>query len=317
MTAEQSKALATLDISRARRAEADMTQSVTLVTGASGFLGKAVTKQLAENSVCTVGLDPRPSPTTHVVDALSDRQKLKMLLTAEKITHIIHAGGVSGPMVLADDPAEVIAINVLGSLNLLYAALESGVGTFVYCSSAAALGNFYEDEPVDDQYPLRPNNTYSASKAAMEMVLQGLWGKIPLDLCSLRFTVIYGPGRETTFTVEEIVHAALAGETARIQPMTDWPYVYIDDAARAAVQACFSKSRKRLSYFIAHPEKVTPDDIAAAAAAAGKPVGLEIDASKPKAARGPLDIEPAARDFGFRAQVDHREGVRRLIESTR
>jgi len=109
MTAEQSKALATLDISRARRAEAEMAQSVTLVTGASGFLGKAVTKQLAENSVCTVGLDPRPSPTTHVVDALSDRQKLKMLLTAEKITHIIHAGGVSGPMVLADDPAEVIA----------------------------------------------------------------------------------------------------------------------------------------------------------------------------------------------------------------
>ena len=317
MTAEQSKALATLDISRARRAEAEMAQSVTLVTGASGFLGKAVTKQLAENSVCTVGLDPRPSPTTHVVDALSDRQKLKMLLTAEKITHIIHAGGVSGPMVLADDPAEVIAINVLGSLNLLYAAVESGVRTFVYCSSAAALGNFYEDEPVDDQYPLRPNNTYSASKAAMEMVLQGLWTKISLDLCSLRFTVIYGPGRETTFTVEKIVRAALAGETARIQPMTDWPYVYIDDAARAAVQACFSNSRKHLSYFIAHPEKVTPDDIAAAAAAAGKPVRLAIDASKPKAARGPLDIEPAARDFGFRAQVGHREGVRRLIESTR
>ena len=99
--------------------------------------------------------------------------------------------------------------------------------------------------------------------------------------------------------------------------MTDWPYVHIDDAARAAVQACFSNSRKHLSYFIAHPEKVTPDDIAAAAAAAGKPVGLEIDASKPKAARSPLDIEPAARDFGFRAQVDHREGIRRLIESTR
>ena len=206
---------------------------------------------------------------------------------------------------------------MLGSLNLLYAALESGVSTFVYCSSAAALGNFYEDEAVDDQFPLRPNNTYSASKAAMEMVLQGLWGKVPLDLCSLRFTVIYGPGRETTFTVEEIVRAALAGKPARIQPMTDWPYVYIDDAAHAAVQACFSKGRKQLSYFIAHPEKVTPYDIAAAAAAAGNPVRLEIDGSKPTAARGPLEIEPAARDFGFRAQVGHREGVRRLIEAMR
>jgi nucleoside-diphosphate-sugar epimerase len=97
--------------------------------------------------------------------------------------------------------------------------------------------------------------------------------------------------------------------------MTDWPYVYIDDAARAAVQACFSKSRKQLSYFIAHPEKVTPDDIAAAAAA-GKPVRLEINGSKSTIARGPLDIEPAARDFGFRAQAGHRQGVRRPIAPT-
>ena len=154
-----------------------MAESVTLVTGASGFLGKAVMKLLAENSQRAIGLDPRPSLTTQVVDTLSDRPKLKALLAAEKITHIIHAGGVSGPMVLADDPVEVIAINVLGSLNLLYAALESGVSTFVYCSSAAALGNFYEDEPVDEQYPLRPNNTYSASKAAMEMVLRSLLGQ--------------------------------------------------------------------------------------------------------------------------------------------
>ena len=294
-----------------------MADNVTLVTGASGFLGKAVMKLLAEQKQRTIGLDPRASATTQVVDGLSDRSKITKLLTGEKVTHIIHAGGVSGPMVLADDPVKVITINVLGSLNLLYAALDTGVRTFIYCSSAAALGSFHESVPVDENYPLRPNNTYSASKAAMEMVMRGLWGKIPLDLCSLRFTVIYGPGRETTYTVEEIVGAALAGRAARIAPLADWPYVYIDDAARAAVQACYAKGRKQLSYFIAHPEKVTPDDIAAAAAAAGKPVRIEVDASRPRADRGPLDVEPAARDFGFRAQVGHREGVRRLIEAAR
>jgi UDP-glucose 4-epimerase len=294
-----------------------MSDEVTLVTGASGFLGKAVMKLLAEQKQRAIGLDPRPSATTQVVDDLSDRSKITKLLAGENVTHVIHAGGVSGPMVLADDPVEVISINVLGSLNLLYAAMDAGVRAFIYCSSAAALGSFHESAPVDENYPLRPNNTYSASKAAMEMVLRGLWGKIPLDLCALRFTVIYGPGRETTYTVEEIVGAALAGKAARIAPMADWPYVYIDDAARAAVQACYAKGRKQLSYFIAHPEKVTPDDIAAAAAAAGKPVRIEIDGSKPKAERGPLDIEPAARDFGFRAQVGHREGVRRLIEAAR
>ena len=242
---------------------------------------------------------------------------LNGLLAREKITHIIHAGGVSGPMVMADDPVGIIAINVVGSLNLLRAAMETGVKTFVYCSSVSALGNFYENKPVGEDYPLRPTSTYGASKAAMDMVLRGLWGKVPLDLCSLRFTAIYGPGRQTIFTVEKIVGAALAGNVARIEPMTDWPYIYIDDAAEAAVSACFSANRKQLSYFIAHPEKVTPDDIAAAAAAAGKPVRLEIDNSKPVAARGPVDTEAAARDFGFRAKVGHREGIRRMIEAAR
>jgi UDP-glucose 4-epimerase len=292
-----------------------MANNVTLVTGASGFLGHAVMRLLAQNAHRAIGLDPRVSTTTQVLDDLSDRVRLQALLARERITHIIHAGGVSGPMVMADDPVGIVTINVVGSLNLLRVAIETGVKTFIYCSSVSALGNFYENEPVGEDYPLRPTSTYSASKAAVDMVLRGLWSKVPVDLCSLRFTVIYGPGRETVFTVEKIVGAALAGKVAQIGPMTDWPYVYIDDAAQAAVSACFAQSRKQLGYFIAHPEKVTPEDIAAAAAAAGKPVRLEIDNSKPLAARGPVDTDAAARDFGFRAKVGHREGIRRVIEA--
>jgi nucleoside-diphosphate-sugar epimerase len=294
-----------------------MAKDATLVTGSSGFLGQSVMELLVKNAHRAIGLDPQPSPTTQILDDLSDRERLKGLLAREKVTHIIHAGGVSGPMVMANDPVGIIEINVVGSLNLLRAAMETGVKTFIYCSSVSALGNFYENEPVGEDYPLRPTSAYGASKAAMDIILRGLWGKVPLNLCSLRFTVIYGPGRQTVFTVENIIGAALAGNVARIEPMTDWPYVYIDDAAQAAISACFSEGRKQLSYFIAHPEKVTPDDIAAAAAAAGKPVRLEIDNSKPVATRGPVDTEAAAHDFGFRAKVGYREGVRRLIEAAR
>ncbi|HET7192733.1 MAG TPA: NAD(P)-dependent oxidoreductase [Pseudolabrys sp.] len=294
-----------------------MKEDVTLVTGASGFLGRATMKLLEKNEHRAIGLDPRPSTTTQVLDDLSDRSKLKTLLVDEKITRIVHAGGVSGPMVMADDPIGVMGINVIGSLNLLFAAIEAGVKTFIYCSSVSAIGNFYEKEPIGEDYLLRPTSAYGASKAAMDMVLRGLWRKVALDLCSLRFTVIYGPGRQTVFTLERIIGAALAGQAVQIEATTDWPYVYIDDAAQAAVSACFSAGRKQLSYFIAHPEMVTLDDMAAAAAAAGKPVSIEVDNSKPAAARGPVDTEAAARDFGFRAKVGHREGIRRVIEAER
>ena len=157
-----------------------MATDVTLVTGASGFLGHAVMKLLAQNAHHAIGLDPQRSSTTQVLDDLSDREKLNGLLAREKVTRIIHAGGVSGPMVMADDPLGIFSINVVGSLNLLRAAMETGVRSFVYCSSVSALGNFYENTPVGENYPLRPTSAYGASKAAMDIVLRGLWGKVPL-----------------------------------------------------------------------------------------------------------------------------------------
>jgi nucleoside-diphosphate-sugar epimerase len=290
-----------------------MSSTATLVTGSSGFVGRVMMARLAAAGHRAIGLDPVSAATTHVIDDLSDRGRLCALLQREQVTHVIHAGGVSGPMVLADDPAGVIAINVTGSINLLYAAMDAAVCTFVYCSSVAAIGDFYEPVPIGEDSSMHPASAYGCSKAAMDYVLRGLWRKVPLDICSLRLTAVYGPGRQTEFNVDTIVRAALAGHPARIAPLSDWPYIYVDDAADACIAACFSSTRKQLAYFVAHPERVRPDDIAAACAAAGRPVKLDIDTSKPKASRGLVDVETAARDFGFRAQVDHREGIRRMI----
>jgi nucleoside-diphosphate-sugar epimerase len=291
-----------------------MTSNV-LVTGSSGFVGRVIMARLAAAGHGAVGLDPVASTSTQVVDDLSDRGRLRDVIARERITHIIHAGGVSGPMVMADDPAGVMAINVTGSMNLLYEAMAGGVATFVYCSSVAAFGDFYENAPIGEDYPMRPASAYGCSKAAMDYVLRGLWRKVALDICSLRLTAVYGPGRQTEFNIDTIVRAALKGEAARLGPLTDWPYVYVDDAADAAVAACFSRQRIQLAYFVAHRERVTPQDIAAACAAAGVPVRLDIDMSRPKASRGPVAVEAAARDFGFRAQIGHREGIRRMIEA--
>jgi len=112
-----------------------------LVTGASGFLGSAVVPRLLARGDAVVRLDPAPPAHTnvrHITDDLSDAARLRALLAEERITHILHAGGISGPMVMADRPDRIMAVNVGGNLNLLLAALESAVKTFVYCSSVFA-----------------------------------------------------------------------------------------------------------------------------------------------------------------------------------
>jgi nucleoside-diphosphate-sugar epimerase len=292
-----------------------------LVTGASGFLGAKVVSRLSEAGHHVIGLDPRRDPDParrHVIDDLSDRRRLQDLLGAELISHVLHCGGISGPMVLADQPARVMDINVVGSINLLQASLNSDVKTFIYCSSASAVGDFSEADPITDDYPLRPGNSYGCSKAAIDMVLRGLWARVPLDLCSLRFTSIYGPGRHTSFVVDDIVTATLRGEPALVDPTTDWPYVYIDDAADAVVVASFSPRRRQLFYFIAYPEQVSLEDLVAVAAqSGGKPARLVVNDKHARSARGPLDIFPALRDFGFAPRVNYRDGVRRMIKARR
>ncbi len=287
-----------------------------LVTGSSGFLGRAVVSRLKSLGHTVVGIDPADSADAgflHIQGGLSDIGPLSEVLTSHKITHVIHAGGVSGAMLYADHPWRVLEINVAESLALLKAALETGVKVFAYCSSVSAMGDFYEPAPIGDDHPMQPVNTYGCSKAAVEMVLRGLWRRTELDICSLRLTAIYGPGRRTSLVVDEIVAAACEGRPACPAATTDWPYIFIDDAADAIVAACFSKTRRQLGYFIAYPEQVALTDFAAAAAAAGRPVHLQIDDRYPPAARSALDVDAGIRDFGFNPKVDHREGIRRMI----
>lgn len=151
----------------------------------------------------------------------------------------------------------------------------------------------------------------------MDMVLRGLWQRVPLDLCSLRFTSVYGPGRRTSLIIDEIVNAALHDQAISVEPTSDWPFIYIDDAADAAVAACFSRDRQELYYFISHPEQVSLAQIIDAAAECGTRPQVSVDALRPQVRRGPLDIGPARRDFGFAPKVCHRAGIAAMVAARR
>ncbi len=292
-----------------------------LLTGARGFLGQAVSARLVAAGREVVGLDIQPSTgsgaSAHIVDDLSDAARLQTLLERYRPDCIIHAGGVSGPMVLSDQPVETLVVNVGGTLNLLRAAAAAKVATLIHCSSISAIGSYYEDTAIGDDYPIRPDTPYGCSKAACEMLLQGLHGRIAMDLCGLRFSTVYGPGRTTALVTDAIADAALAGTAIVVPATSDWPYIFIDDAADATVAAALSSTRKQLMYFVSYPEQVSARELAAATAAALGTAPIAVSMTGTPTKRGPVDIAPATRDFGFMPRIDHREGMRRLVEARR
>lgn len=287
-----------------------------VVTGSSGFVGGLAAARLAAAGHAVLGIDPVP-PSRAVAhatltDDLLDPHRLRAALDDFRPSHIIHAGGVSGPMVLADQPLRIMAANVTGSMNLLEAALGAGATRFVSCSSMAAVGET-KGQALPDMPPMRPDSTYGASKAAFDYVLRGLNGRLPMQLCSLSLTAVYGPGRRTALLLSEIVAAAVARRPIRVPPMQSWPYIYGDDAADACIAAAFAPGLRQLRYNVACPERVGLEEIVAALRAAGLDPLVRIDTALSHASRAMMDVSAARRDFDFAPRVMIAEGVRRMV----
>ncbi len=288
-----------------------------VVTGASGFVGGLAARRLCAAGHTVLGIDPNPPDpgARHqaLVSDMLDAAELRRTFADFRPTHVLHAGGVSGPMVLADQPMRVMAINVTAGMNLLEASVAAGVGRCVSCSSMAAVGET-RDESVPDAPPMRPTSTYGASKAAFDYILLGLHGRIPMQLCALSLTAVYGPGRRTPLLLTDIVAAAIARRPLAIPALQPWPYIYGEDAADACIGALFAPALRQLRYNIAFPEHVGLQAITDALHAVGLTPRLTIDPTRTHAARAPMNIDAARRDLGFAPRVGIAEGIRRLVE---
>ena len=108
-----------------------------LVTGSAGFLGSALVNRLRRDDVEAIGSDlGRGAANPAVLRAcdLTDRRQVDALVDDQQIDTIIHAGAVSGPMVMAERPLDIWQINVTGTAYLLEAARRNRVNRFVLCS---------------------------------------------------------------------------------------------------------------------------------------------------------------------------------------
>src|SRR4029077_13273970 len=82
--------------------------------------------------------------------------------------------------------------NVAGTFNLLQAAKSNGVRRVVFASSREVYGD-PRQLPVPETAPIKPKNSYGASKAAGEAYC-GAFGREDLEIAVLRLANVYGPG---------------------------------------------------------------------------------------------------------------------------
>lgn len=193
-----------------------------LVTGASGFIGSHLIKQLSENGFQVVAYCRRPEriQSLATIDGvqcvqglLSETDKLRAHLQGCKsVVHLALGWGESASEMLIND--------TLASVKLAELSIEQGVQRFIYTSSVMALGEYRKNMGVESAaFPL---DTYGASKAATESYLWALSRDCDMAIDIVRPVNVFG-NRAAENTplpqdkrIYQYVKSALNGEPIQI-----------------------------------------------------------------------------------------------------
>jgi UDP-glucose 4-epimerase len=290
-----------------------------LVTGGSGFIGSHVVDQLLAAGHRPRIYDQRPSPhhaaeaVETVLDDLGDQRALRRAMAGcDAVIHLAAAADVNE---VAADPVGSERCNVRGTLHVLQAALDAGIGRVVYASTIWV----YSDTPAPchiEALALQPPaHLYTATKLAGEHYCHAYHELYGLEYTVLRFGIPYGPRARPAAVVPAFVSKALAGEPLTIagDGLQSRRFVYVEDLADGVVRALAPVAANR-TYNLVGSDDVTVKDIAETVRAIVGDVTVEHVPGRTGDFNGaPVSGERAAEDLGWQATTPFDEGVRRYV----
>ena len=304
-----------------------------LITGAKGFIGAWVVKNLVERG-------DRPL----IFDVDTDSRRLRVLLTDEQldgvdfirgdvtcleeldravaehgVTHLIHLAALQVPACNADPPRGAL-VNVVGTLTVFEVARRRSdlVKRVIYASSAAVFGpeEFYGGTTVSEGSALRPGTHYGVFKECNEGNARVYFANHGITSVGLRPWAVYGVGRDEGVTSgpTKAIKAAVLGRPYTIRFTGGLDLQYADDTAKIFLRCAemdFSGARvytlrgavAQIHEFITSLERIVP-----AARGLIRAEGPHLPIAHD------LDDSALVRDLGEVPRTSLDDGIRQTIE---
>ncbi len=304
-----------------------------LVTGASGFIGYAVTEALAQRGDEVLATDiaigarlavlSEKYKTVKVsIGEMTDWPHLVRLIKDGKPDRVVHCAAVVGVPASLGSPIGTFRVNVEGGIHLLEAMRLFGVRRMVNISSEEIYGRFQADT-IDEEHPCRPTKPYGISKFVVEQVCRDYAEAHGLECIHTRTCWVYGPYFPRPRAPRNLLDAAIAGRALHLPGGADYAVdqVHIDDVVQGVLLALDKERHRFDAYHIATgtavsfgkvveliKEKLPKADISVA------PGPLRFVDGTVSVKKGALSTARAQQELGYRPRYDMRSGLHGWID---
>jgi nucleoside-diphosphate-sugar epimerase len=268
-----------------------------VVTGGSGKLGRSVVRRLRHDGHTVTNLDRtgHRGPGFTEVDLRNYGQVVDVFLGLEDrpsgFDAVVHLAAIPAPGLAPD--AATFENNMQATYNVFQAARRAGIKTIVYASSETVLGLPFDVDPpyipVDEEYPARPESTYSLVKHLEEqMAIQLTRWDPELSITGLRFSNVTDP--------EDYEDFPSFDSDATLRKWNLWGYIDGRDGAQAVALALQHAKPGFEAFIIANADTVMSRSSTSLAAEVFPNVKVVKDLGEHETM---LSIDKARRMLGF------------------
>ncbi len=301
-----------------------------LVTGGAGFIASHIVDAFIKRGDEVVILDNLSSGSRSnlnpkaefVLGDVTDAALVRDLFQKHKFEIVNHHAAQLDLRKSVIDPVFDCTQNIIGSLNLLEAAKETGsLKRFMFASTGGAIYGEQDYFPADEQHPTRPISPYGVAKRSIELYLHYYKEVHGMDYVAFRYTNVYGPRQSPhgeAGVVAIFTEKLLRGDEAVINGdgSQTRDYVFVGDLVRAHM---LTLEKLQGSDIINISTGIEADvneifNVLNAHVTAGKASAKHGPAKAGEQQRSVCSFAHAEKMLGWKPEVSLQDGLRQTVE---
>lgn len=238
-----------------------------LLTGCAGFIGSNLLQTLLQTGQTVVGLDNFSTGHQHNLDEVRDLvgaaawSRLRFIEgdirdidtcreAVSGVQHVLHQAALGSVPRSLHDPVTTNAVNISGHLNMLVAARDAGVLSFVYAASSSTYGDHPGLPKVEDRIG-KPLSPYAVTKYVNELYAEVFARSYGFDTVGLRYFNVFGQRQDPEGAYAAVIPkwiAAMIGKQDVIingDGETSRDFCFIDNVVQANLLAALAGTEAR------------------------------------------------------------------------